>query len=43
MKSTMEEIKPSELKLEKKELGFDITKNPVYKEYSFLEKYADVL
>jgi len=39
----MEESKTPESKIEKKELGFDIANNPVYKEYPFLEKYADVL
>lgn len=43
MRNGMEEPKPSEPKGEKKELGFDITNNPVYKENPFLEKYADVL
>lgn len=43
MKNWMEESKTPESKIEKKELGFDIANNPVYKEYPFLEKYADVL
>lgn len=32
-----------EPKVEKRELGFDIANNPVYKEFPFLEKYTDVL
>jgi hypothetical protein len=43
MKNWMEESKTPESKIEKKELGFDIANNPVYKDYPFLEKYADVL
>ena len=39
----MEEPKSPEPKIEKKELGFDIANNPVYKEFPYLEKYAEVL
>jgi hypothetical protein len=43
MKTPVEEPKIPEPKVEKKELGFDISNNPVYKENPFLEQYADVL
>ncbi len=39
----MEEPKSPEPEIEKKELGFDIANNPVYKEFPYLEKYAEVL
>ncbi len=43
MKNGMEEPKTPDVKPEKTELGFDITKNEIYKEFPYLEKYADVL
>jgi serine/threonine protein kinase len=45
MRNGMEEPKPSEPKGEKKELGFDITKNEIYSQwqYSHLKDYAEFL